>query len=521
MTARRRLALTLTLILILQPLAGPTVALAQERQTVFVHGLASTPGTWDAAATRLRNDLLIATHQPGVPWFLPYHTQALDLNDELWWLPGDTISMGHSNGGVVSREWSRMHALSGVMTVGSPHHGAPLVNNLLALVDFDFYLGWSVSDIYDTWADCLYFYYCDLMDVWYSIEYWIGLARWASSAALSDVIVNLGISFGLPVIPQMAAFSPYFADLNSPGNLAREAAEIPSRIGVVSVQPDFLDMGIFGAVAPDSAYTWDYWIDVTWSALYFGAWTIIAFTDPWDQAWRDRADAMFNMASWLDQWDWVWCAAVSWPGGGYCDANDAVVPWWSQEYPNGYNLSLGWGGQFHIRETESDPVRAKFDEAMRFLMGVPPRSGGPQPPGSTVVSFQASNGQYMVAEGGGGGEVNANRSAIGSWEKFTMVDLNGGSLNAGDPVAFRTDSGHYLQAWENGGGPMRAEGGAPLSWETFTIVDLNGGSLNSGDPIALQFNGYWYVCAEGGGGQEVNVNRTGIGPWETFIIIFH
>ena len=520
MNPRRRLALVLALVLALQPVAAPAVAVAQERQTVFVHGLASSPATWDVTATRLRNDLLIVTYQPDLPWNLPYQTQAVDLHNELWWLPGDTIAMGHSNGGVISREWSRMHPLSGVMTVGSPHQGAPVVNNIVNLYDFNWYIGWSVAGIYDTWYDC-FFYYCDLMDVWYSIVDWIGLVQWASSATLGEVIYTLGISTALPVIPQMAAFSPYFADLNSGGNLAREVAEIPSRVGVVSIQPDFLDMGVFGAVWPSSAYTWDYWMDVAWSALYFGAWTIIAFTDPMDIAWRDRADAMFNLAGWIDSWDWIWCRTVSWPGGGYCDANDSVLPWWTQEYPYGYNLGLGYAGQFHTQETRSEPVRAKFDEALRFLMSVPPRSGGPPAPGSLVVSFQASNGQYMVAEGGGGGDVNANRSAIGPWEKFTIVDLNGGSLNAGDPVAFRTDSGHYLQAAGNGGGPMRAEGAAAGAWETFVIVDQNGGSLESGDPIALQFNGTWFVCAEGGGGQEVNVNRTAIGSWETFVIIFH
>jgi hypothetical protein len=40
------------------------------------------------------------------------------------------------------------------------------------------------------------------------------------------------------------------------------------------------------------------------------------------------------------------------------------------------------------------------------------------------VALQAANGQYVVAEGGGGagsGSVNANRSAIGPWETFVIV----------------------------------------------------------------------------------------------------
>ena len=41
------------------------------------------------------------------------------------------------------------------------------------------------------------------------------------------------------------------------------------------------------------------------------------------------------------------------------------------------------------------------------------------------VALQAVNGQYVVAENGGGGNglgsVNANRSAIGPWETFVLV----------------------------------------------------------------------------------------------------
>ncbi len=43
-----------------------------------------------------------------------------------------------------------------------------------------------------------------------------------------------------------------------------------------------------------------------------------------------------------------------------------------------------------------------------------------------TIALQAHNGQYLVAEGGGGKtgrnghQVNANRAKIGPWEKFTL-----------------------------------------------------------------------------------------------------
>ncbi|HSL81312.1 MAG TPA: S8 family peptidase, partial [Thermoanaerobaculia bacterium] len=54
-------------------------------------------------------------------------------------------------------------------------------------------------------------------------------------------------------------------------------------------------------------------------------------------------------------------------------------------------------------------------------------------PGTRItVNLQASNGQYVVAENGGGGVINANRNVAAAWETFTLVDRNGGLLQHGD-----------------------------------------------------------------------------------------
>ena len=143
-----------------------------------------------------------------------------------------------------------------------------------------------------------------------------------------------------------------------------------------------------------------------------------------------------------------------------------------------------------------------------------------QPPSGSdlTVNISAWNGMFVVAEGNGGGDINANRSGAGPWETFTLSDLNGGELRDGDTVAIRAGSGHYFQALGGGGGALRAEGPAPNSWEQFTIINLDGagGQIVNGTTIALRSENGHFVVAEGGGGEVVNVNRTGIGPWETF-----
>ncbi|GAB4199916.1 MAG: hypothetical protein Fur006_51020 [Coleofasciculaceae cyanobacterium] len=61
-----------------------------------------------------------------------------------------------------------------------------------------------------------------------------------------------------------------------------------------------------------------------------------------------------------------------------------------------------------------------------------------------AIALQASNGQYVVAEGGGGGVVNANRSAIGPWETFAII-LGGTIANSLPTSAAQADSFFKLQ----------------------------------------------------------------------------
>ncbi len=135
---------------------------------------------------------------------------------------------------------------------------------------------------------------------------------------------------------------------------------------------------------------------------------------------------------------------------------------------------------------------------------------GPPPICETCprVALQANNGQWVVAEGGGGGQVYANRNAVGPWETFRLVDLGGGY------IALQADNGQYVQAVNGGGGTVMAVGNGPWAHETFFKVDLGGGY------IALQANNGQYVVAEGGGGDVVNANRSAIGPWETFYLYY-
>jgi hypothetical protein len=141
------------------------------------------------------------------------------------------------------------------------------------------------------------------------------------------------------------------------------------------------------------------------------------------------------------------------------------------------------------------------------------------------VVLRANNGvSYVVAEGGGGGGVRADRTAAGpgNWEILSVSALSGGPLISGDRVAFTTaDGNHVLQAVNGGGGPLRASSQSVGAFETFTIEKSGGGVIHHEDSIALRAgDSSWYVVADGGGGGSVNVTSASRGGWETFTILF-
>jgi hypothetical protein len=140
------------------------------------------------------------------------------------------------------------------------------------------------------------------------------------------------------------------------------------------------------------------------------------------------------------------------------------------------------------------------------------------PPVEYHVNLRTDGGFFVVAELGGGDAVNANRTAAGIWETFTLIDLDGASLDDGDAVAFRTyDELHYLHGQIDDINAISVSIG---SEEIFTIYRTGGpGPIGTGTNIALRAPNGQYLAAEGGGGGTVTANRSQIGPWETFKLL--
>ena len=140
-----------------------------------------------------------------------------------------------------------------------------------------------------------------------------------------------------------------------------------------------------------------------------------------------------------------------------------------------------------------------------------------------TVSFKTTNNYYMVAENGGGYYVNANRTAIGPWETFTLYDWDGGNIEDGDFVGIRTWNGNTWLWSDPNEEIIYAIGGGP-SDTLYQIQnqDQYSQTITNGTHIALYS---WdigrYICAEGGGGSYVSVNRNVAWSWETFELVVH
>jgi len=115
----------------------------------------------------------------------------------------------------------------------------------------------------------------------------------------------------------------------------------------------------------------------------------------------------------------------------------------------------------------------------------------------------------------------ADALALGPWEKWNLIDNNGGSLESGHFISLQASNGRYMVTEDGGGSTLEANRTSSGGWETFRIWKIGGsGVIHSGDRIALQSSNGKYVAAENGGGGEVNANCSSIGAWETLKVSF-
>ena len=359
-------------------LMAPSVASAQDRPTVFIHGLASNSQTWDPVVSRLTPLLAIQPFQVDLDWRALYETQAGQLQQQLGGLPSDVIAVGHSNGGVIARQWSRNRNVGSIITLASPNQGAPFVDHLFEWFAF-------LDDVLNRMANVSAAFSVTDHDVWWWVpDNWLESFHFATDVwnTAGNGLFSLGFDAGLPVMPEMRVFSSYMSNLNSQANRDREASSVAQRVALLNVAYDFDLGGPFRVVAPNNYVGWHNTIVIAGVTLDVLATTIMITADVQDQAAFDLANHLSLVADWFLQFEDVWCLTVSDPSPyplARCYEHDGIVPAWSQAYDSprlGYLLRTQ--GPIHTAETsESD---AQLYEALMNVAGVVKRDPAAPPP---------------------------------------------------------------------------------------------------------------------------------------------
>lgn len=364
-------------------LAGPSRAAAQDREAVFLHGFGASASDWAATADRLRNTVAIQPHIPNLPWSSEFEKQAKDLQSrtEFSTLPTSAVAVGHSNGGLVAREWLKSHRLGGIATIGTPHGGAPVLfhlQNWYVMAQTTQAAVGRVASAFTSWSDWVWVYSL-LADA----------VRWISDFNIWST-ANLGAAVGLqttvPVAYQMLPGSPYLTALNNSTNLAREASAAPFRVGVGAVAHNFYYAGPARAIAPDQADAIAALMYGSASALLLWGNYLLVSASPFDLVAMDQALSLTNLAFQILSVDPFYCRMVSSPDLSECIANDGVVPLNSQVYPGALNFIIGGqnDGPAHKQERGRDDALfvalTDYLHVPRRVSAVPAPAPPPPPP---------------------------------------------------------------------------------------------------------------------------------------------
>ncbi|MEV4558418.1 glycoside hydrolase family 71/99-like protein [Kitasatospora sp. NPDC049285] len=160
---------------------------------------------------------------------------------------------------------------------------------------------------------------------------------------------------------------------------------------------------------------------------------------------------------------------------------------------------------YYLRLTGDGGRMLKGQIALTATRPTPPVVSAPRV--VRTVSLRAvANNDYVTAENAGASPLIANRTAVGGWEQFDVVDAGGGN------IALRAKAnGRYVCADNAGASPLIANRTAFGPWETFKPVTNANGTIS----LLAQVNGK-YVTAENGGASPLVANRASIGAWEQF-----
>ncbi|MFF1770335.1 xylosidase [Streptomyces sp. NPDC058249] len=162
---------------------------------------------------------------------------------------------------------------------------------------------------------------------------------------------------------------------------------------------------------------------------------------------------------------------------------------------------------YYLRLTGDGGKMLKGQIALTATRPTQPMLSGGTPGIGSVISLKAlANNQYVCADNTGTSPLIANRTSVGAWEQFTLVDAGGGNV-----ALLSHANNQYVSADNTGASPLIANRTSIGTWESFQLISNSNGSVSL---KALANN--QYVCADNTGTSPLIANRTSIGTWEQF-----
>ncbi|HYW06211.1 MAG TPA: alpha/beta fold hydrolase [Longimicrobium sp.] len=312
---------------------------------LFQHGIFSSGETWRSLPGRLAADVRIGCK------FTPSLSSRNRLADQSaeqvgriqGYGHGSLFLIGHSQGGLISRYTAQHHPhlVSGVITVGTPHRGAPITQTSRVVIG-------AVLAI-------------------------------PAAAALNGCTVPRGFRCGLAygvvaAIPALATHGvdhavPAFVDLRPGSDFQHNLNATPEsfpRVGIQSHAERFLvELRIQG----DMAYFPDAGRDAVYDGKVRLAANVACGAVGWLIGFTSQAKKCALTAGGTIAIDLIWNAMVS--GFG---KSDGIVPAGSQVYPNALrNIEMKDKAPSHTGETNSEETRRAVRSALREQMLFTPK----------------------------------------------------------------------------------------------------------------------------------------------------
>ncbi|MEI6814022.1 MAG: alpha/beta hydrolase [bacterium] len=343
----RRVGLCLRIALLYAGLTAASPASARSQVIGFVHGFGSGGDTWNSLLSSLHDSLQFRSVAPTLNWEFGVAIQAAALNADYGATLGSSpFLVGHSAGGIISRQYGASFGAAGVLTIGSPHAGAPIARNYpwVAQVGNDalsdaFFLADSYGDDFvERFGDWLYGYLQD----------W-GL--WPLVCEAAGVTTNLFDNFTnspIFIVDNLEPGSSYLLGLSL--QAGPEQANIGKRASIAVTMDQWSQGGpwrvLYGASAGLAES--ERIIDLGLVAISAGAILLnhsyIGEDNPY--LYYSRGMAFMDLGESLLLIDPTWCLAVSQNG---CQASDGFIPTASQKW--GEHQLLVNRNISHIEET--------------------------------------------------------------------------------------------------------------------------------------------------------------------------